>query len=362
MAAIAGDSLFNVSQSFFSPDILQKISKEINQPIEQTRVGLKSAIPTLLMGIVKKGSTREGAETLVEMAGHQPTVDNVVTDPTEIREGTEVINQIFGNNLNAVLSKLGTTTGMNIASLNKMLSMSAPMVMGAIGTKIKSERMSPSALMNFLSQQKNSLINLIPSGIPGLSNFSFARSLPLEEDRSYLWAKIVLGVLVLAGMLWWYNSTRTNTEVSLTSTMPGVPAIASRDNIGTISSLATFMNNSANSGAVRRFKFENLTFKTGTISVGSAANKELDEIVAVMKNHPKSTARLEGYTDNVGSPANNITLSNKRAMAVKDELVFRGIRSTRIEAVGRGQSDPVSSNNTKEGREANRRIEFVIQM
>lgn len=361
MVAIAGDSLFNVSQSFFSPDILQKISKEINQPVEQTRVGLKTAIPTLLMGIINKGSTKEGAETLVDMANHQTAVADVATDPTEIREGNEVVNKIFGNNLNGVLTKLGTTTGMNAASLSKMLGMAAPMVMAVISSKIKTEHMTPTALMNFLGQQKNSLINLIPAGLPGLSAFSPAQVLPKSSDKDNVWSKIVLGVLLIVGLFWWYSSTQTSTEQTVSASMPAMPAIASRENIQPINTLSTFMNG-ASAGVVKRFKFENLTFKTGTISVSAGAYKELDQIVTVMKNHPKATARLEGYTDNVGLPANNIALSSKRAMAVRDELVFRGVRSSRIETVGRGESDPVASNNSAEGRAANRRIEFVIQL
>ncbi|QDK43514.1 hypothetical protein DOM21_19045 [Bacteriovorax stolpii] len=361
MAAIAGDSLFNVSQSFFSPDILQKISKEINQPVEQTRVGLKSAIPTLLMGIINKGSTKEGAETLVDIANHQAPIADVATDPTEIREGNEVVNKIFGNNLNGILAKLGTTTGMNVASLNKMLGMTAPLVMGAISSKIKTEHMTPSALMSFLSQQKSSLSSMLPSGLPGLSALSSSQALPKIVDRGNVWPKIVLGILVLVGLFWWYSSRQTVSEETRTTSMPAMPAIASRENIQPINTLGNFMN-SASAGTVKRFKFENLTFKTGTISVGAGANKELDHIVAVMKNHPKATARIEGYTDNVGLPANNIALSSKRAMAVKDELVFRGVRSSRIETVGRGESDPIASNKTTEGRTANRRIEFVIQL
>ena len=71
MATLASEGLFNFSQSFFSPDVLQRISREIDQPVEQTKTGLKSVIPTLLMGIVKKGSTQEGAESLISMAKSQ---------------------------------------------------------------------------------------------------------------------------------------------------------------------------------------------------------------------------------------------------------------------------------------------------
>lgn len=361
MATMTSDSLFNVSQSFFSQDILQKISKEINQPIEQTRIGLKSAIPTLLMGIVNKGSTKEGAEALVDIANHQPPVDSVAINPSEIKEGNEVVNKIFGNNVNGVISKLGATTGMNTNSMAKMLSMAAPMIMGAIASKVKTEHLGASGLMTFLGQQKSSLANLIPSGIPGLSSYTGVKAVPETVTNRKFWPAIVLLVLVLSGIFWWYNSTRvTTTTVAPETTAPVALSSAGRNDVLSISSLQNFMRG-ATPGTFKRFRFDNLTFKTGTVSIVAGAEKEIEQIVAVMKANPSSTARIEGYTDNVGLPSNNVTLSNKRAIAVKDELVFRGIRSSRIETAGLGESSPVANNNSATGRAANRRIEFIIK-
>lgn len=366
MAAIAGDSLFNVSQSFFSPDILQKISKGINQPVEQTKVALKSAIPTLLMGIVNKGSTKEGAEALVDIANHQTATADVATEPTEINEGNAVVNKIFGSNLNGIVAKLGASTGMNSGSITKMLGMAAPMVMGAISSKIKTEHMSPTALMGFLGQQKTSLMALMPAGIPGLGAVSSAipNVLPKTSDKSSVWPKIVLGALVVAGLFWWYDSTRNNTlqtQQSMTAKLPTMPTTGvARADVQAVSSLAAFLSN-ASDGEVKRFKFESLTFNTGTATVSTGATREIEQVVAAMKANPTSTARIEGYTDNIGLSANNIELSKKRAIAVKDELVFRGIRSSRIETAGFGAAEPVAKNDTAAGRAANRRIEFVIK-
>jgi outer membrane protein OmpA-like peptidoglycan-associated protein len=77
--------------------------------------------------------------------------------------------------------------------------------------------------------------------------------------------------------------------------------------------------------------------------------------------NPDVQIEISGHTDNVGSQQYNQVLSLKRAQAVKNWLVKKGIASNRMKTVGRGQNEPMSSNETDEGRAENRRIEFYVQ-
>ena len=70
---------------------------------------------------------------------------------------------------------------------------------------------------------------------------------------------------------------------------------------------------------------------------------------------------ITGHTDNVGSQKYNQELSLKRAQAVKNWLVEKGIASKRMRTVGRGMNEPVASNDTEEGRLQNRRMEFYVE-
>ena len=79
-----------------------------------------------------------------------------------------------------------------------------------------------------------------------------------------------------------------------------------------------------------------------------------------MNENPQVRIRIIGHTDNVGSDEANRKLSEGRANAVKDDIVGRGIDTQRIETIGKGESEPVASNDTEEGRAQNRRVEFVI--
>ena len=86
--------------------------------------------------------------------------------------------------------------------------------------------------------------------------------------------------------------------------------------------------------------------------------KVLDEAVAILKANPKLTGEVHGYTDSTASPEYNQKLSEARAKAVRDYFVKQGIAPERIRAKGYGETNPVASNDTKEGRAMNRRVEL----
>jgi outer membrane protein OmpA-like peptidoglycan-associated protein len=82
----------------------------------------------------------------------------------------------------------------------------------------------------------------------------------------------------------------------------------------------------------------------------------LDELIAVLRNLPQVRGVIEGHTDSVGPEAYNQQLSERRARAVMDYLHNAGIGDNQFTAVGFGESRPIASNDTDEGRAANRRV------
>lgn len=102
-------------------------------------------------------------------------------------------------------------------------------------------------------------------------------------------------------------------------------------------------------------------FDNGKASIQKRSNGLLDNLGAVLVAHPElKKLRVEGHTDSAAKAEANVKLSQARADAVKAALVLRGVEAARLEAVGYGSEKPQDTNDTAEGREANRRVEFTI--
>ncbi len=87
---------------------------------------------------------------------------------------------------------------------------------------------------------------------------------------------------------------------------------------------------------------------------------ELNKLVALMKEYPQMTVEISGHTDHMGSMEYNIILSHDRAGAVVRYLVSQGIEPGRLSSKGYGKTKPIADNETEEGRQLNRRVEFKV--
>lgn len=103
-----------------------------------------------------------------------------------------------------------------------------------------------------------------------------------------------------------------------------------------------------------------ILFETGSDVLVASSHSKLDKVADLMKANPKYNLAIDGHTDNTGGTELNHTLSHKRADAVKAYLVSKGINESRMTTKGFGESQPVKSNNTEEGRAENRRVELIV--
>ena len=109
-----------------------------------------------------------------------------------------------------------------------------------------------------------------------------------------------------------------------------------------------------------KIALRNVFFETGKSEVKIDSYPELDRLIQLMLDVPTLKIELSGHTDNVGNDEYNLNLSQRRADAVRAYLISRGVDKSRVLAVGYGESKPVDSNDTKDGRANNRRTEFEI--
>jgi len=113
------------------------------------------------------------------------------------------------------------------------------------------------------------------------------------------------------------------------------------------------------SGEPKGLVLEGVRFETGKAKLTPDSHARIDTVVEFMEHKKSARIEISGHTDNVGSKRANKKLSQRRADAVRDYLVSKGIDGSRIKAVGYGDARPVSSNDTEVGRQLNRRIEAV---
>lgn len=106
----------------------------------------------------------------------------------------------------------------------------------------------------------------------------------------------------------------------------------------------------------------NIQFDTNKAVVKDQNNAELAELADIMRKYPDLKVMIEGHTDSVGNDDLNMNLSQKRADSVKNYLVTKfGINASRLDAKGYGETRPIEDNNTKEGRQKNRRVEAALE-
>jgi tetratricopeptide (TPR) repeat protein len=99
-------------------------------------------------------------------------------------------------------------------------------------------------------------------------------------------------------------------------------------------------------------------FPPGRTDIGPDAHAQLDEVVMVLLDNPSLRIEIQGHTDNSGKALANRRLSEKRAKSVMQYLIQRGIKPTRLQWAGYGQTRPIATNDTSDGRKQNRRVGF----
>ncbi|WP_299371329.1 OmpA family protein [uncultured Tateyamaria sp.] len=105
---------------------------------------------------------------------------------------------------------------------------------------------------------------------------------------------------------------------------------------------------------------EAILFASGSFAVRPGLSGDMGDLAGSLQRYPNSTVQIVGHTDSDGEAAFNQQLSERRANAVADVLMRQGVPFNRIQTFGRGESQPIATNLTPEGKAQNRRVEIVI--
>jgi outer membrane protein OmpA-like peptidoglycan-associated protein len=132
-------------------------------------------------------------------------------------------------------------------------------------------------------------------------------------------------------------------------------------NTNSNSATSSYSNNVTQTDQGLMMTFESdLLFPINSSYLTEKAKVALEEFVNLAKEHSQALIQVDGHTDATGTADYNQWLSEKRALSVKNYLETLGVSGSRIETRGLGQVKPIASNQTKEGRQQNRRVEITI--
>jgi outer membrane protein OmpA-like peptidoglycan-associated protein len=105
---------------------------------------------------------------------------------------------------------------------------------------------------------------------------------------------------------------------------------------------------------------QNVFFDTKKTDLKPESVSELDDVVRLMNENPNLKIQISGYTDDIGTPADNLKLSAGRALSVVNYLLYKGVLKERLSYKGYGEANPIATNDTEEGRAMNRRTELRV--
>ena len=111
----------------------------------------------------------------------------------------------------------------------------------------------------------------------------------------------------------------------------------------------------------KKMVLEGIMFDTAQATIKAESKTILTKVYESLEANPEANVIISGHTDSVGSDESNRALSLRRAQAVKDWLVAKGVSSSRIKVIGKGEAEPRATNDTADGRAQNRRIEFEVE-
>ena len=410
--------LMKTLSGLLTPEMTQKISQMTGATPQQTTSALSSAFPTILAGLMGKlGSDQGSFGTILEMIKKVSSSSDMFSNAqTSTQTGTNFLNTLFGDKLNTVVQGFSTHANINTTTSQNILSAGSNLVMGTLGKVNQTQGLTASSLLGLLTQNKSSIMGMLPSGLGSMLNLSSignVAGLAQQAGGGFMKKLIPLAaVLALAFFgIKYYGKTAVKTvqetastaveatkDAATTATQAASDAAATvteaasdaastvtdaastaasnaakwmdvtlpngtKLNLeeGTINyTLAKFLESTDQTALPQTFVFDHLNFDTGATTVTTESKATVETLSQILKAYPNATISLVGHTDNTGDAAENKTLSANRAEAVKKLLTEMSVNDARIATIGMGSETPLADNTTEEGRAKNRRLEVAV--
>jgi len=382
-------SSFSSLFSTFDSRTIGEIASRFSQPKEAVSQGLESSTACLLSGLASKAGDSTWMSQLYKLISNAPAnvdlsdLTSAVTDPGRassatsslMDSGKKFLSLAFGGNQSSIFDAVGKSTGLRSGIVSSLMSMTAPLIMTALGRLVRDEHMNPAELGRLLVNEAEGVRDHLPPGVSTLLNAPpvptvtpstrpVALGTVQEGTRpSRAWWWLLAALLLIPLSFYWANRARYVVAPSkgfVVRMLPGNVSLNIPPN-GIEARLLAFIQDPTKAvEPATWFDFDRLVFATDSATLRPESQEQLGNIAAILKAYPNVHIKIGGYTDNSGDAQYNLTLSQDRANGVKDQLVTLGISPDRLEAQGYGEQFPVADNSTQQGRAENRRVSMRV--
>ena len=385
--------------------VAEKAASLLGESPAATSKALGAALPAVLGGVANQGTSISGAEELMKMfSGGQhdgSILDSVGSllgggSATQglLSAGSGIVSSLFGSKVGGITDFLASHAGIKSSSASSLMSLAAPLMLGAIGKHLGSG-FSVASLMSLLSSQIPNIASALPAGmgnVLGLSNLNLSPSPMMDkvkaveqqvvqEASSFNFSKILPWLLLgLAALIafYFFKSCNSKPDVPMVTAPVEAPKMEAPKVVEKVKKILKLPNGNIEVEAgtfldklydevtdntlnpTKGIAFDHLNFATGSVTISEDSKGQLDDLAKIMMAFPKVGISVDGHTDNVGDAASNLKLSKERASAVEKYLISKGVADARILPEGFGSTKPVGDNTTEAGRLANRRTEVMV--
>ena len=403
-------NLLDTIKSQIGSELIEKAANFVGEEGSVTKKTLELIMPALLGGITQQAKEPNAAAALLsnfKEGGHDgsifDTVGNLLGGGSATQgfmdSGEAIVNGLFGNKTSGIVDWIAAFTGIKTGSASGLMSMVAPLVMGAIGKQVVGGNLGISGLTSLLESQSGIIKKALPAGLSsvlgltdlakgGPSVFSTQKAIPPPEsafqamsEKSFMDKILPWAIMLVAGfigMMFLRTCKSVTPEppaiVTVPETIPATTPSNLADTVTVIKlpegdikvetgSFLDLLNKEATDNSLDSTKaltFDNVNFATNSAVLTDSSKTQLSDLVKIMKAYPKVGIKIEGHTDSIGNAQSNKKLSLNRATSVMQFLQTNGVDATRLSVSGLGSDKPTADNATVEGRAKNRRIEAYV--
>jgi len=395
-----------MSESLFA-SLLQTMDKRgmsdvagsLGESEQSVSKGMELSVATVLAGLAKNAEDPGALRRLLDLVPASlgdvswSGLASAFSNPNSplIAAGKRMVSGLFGSNDAMIADAVGRDAGLSSTTAAGLITMAAPMVMSFVTKRVRDDGLSMSGLGTLLMKETATIRNALPAGLSDLfwprAASTAAAGAPViaqsvrTESRFPGWAAaLALGCLAV-GTIWLFNHGRRTAMnvgpptsgtasrmanegaplgIFVTRRLPTGVELRVPEN-GVESRLIVFARDpNLRVGRMSWFDFDRLTFDSGSAALRPDSKEQLDNVAAILVAYPKVRTKIAGYTDNVGTSEQNLSLSLARADKVKSELVARGIAADRLEAEGYGEQHSAADNTTEQGKAKNRRVTLQV--